>query len=192
MAVWLERMVRIIAGSARGLKIKTVSSDKTKPTLDRVKESMFSILTGEVEGRMVLDLFSGNGSLGLEALSRGAAFVCMNDYDKACRGVILENLTHTGFTERAAVSQLDYKEALALYQKQGRQFGLILLDPPYGAHLIPQVLELVSNRSLYTPGCVVMCEHTKEDTWPEQVGVFVKQKTRSYGTVGLTVYQVEE
>ncbi len=185
-------MVRIIAGSARGLRIKTVSSDKTKPTLDRVKESMFSILTGVVEGRMVLDLFSGNGSLGLEALSRGADFACMNDYSRECCGIIRENLAHTGFTERAAVSQLDYKEALALYQKQGRQFGLILLDPPYGAHLIPEVLELLCTRSLYAPGCVVMCEHTKDDPLPDQVGVLVKQKTKNYGTVGLTVYEVEE
>ena len=190
--MWLERMVRIIAGSARGLRIKTVSSDQTKPTLDRVKESMFSILTGHVEGRLVLDLFSGNGSLGLEALSRGANFACMNDYSRACVGVIRENAAHTGFTERAFVSQLDYREAVALYQKQGRQFDLILLDPPYGAHLVPEVLELISNRSLYVPGCVVMCEHTKEDMLPERVGVFAKRKTRNYGTVGLTVYEAEE
>ena len=192
MAVWSERMVRIIAGSARGLRIKTVSSDKTKPTLDRVKESMFSILTGSVEGRIVLDLFAGNGSLGLEALSRGASYACMNDYSRACVGIIRENLAHTGFTARASVSQLDYQAALALYQKQGHQFGLILLDPPYGAHLIPEVLALVSNGSLYAPGCVVMCEHTKEDLLPDRVGVFVKQKTRNYGTVGLTVYETEE
>ncbi|MBP3392339.1 MAG: 16S rRNA (guanine(966)-N(2))-methyltransferase RsmD [Clostridia bacterium] len=185
-------MVRIIAGSARGLRIKTVSSDKTKPTLDRVKEPMFSILTGRVEDQTVLDLFSGNGSLGLEALSRGAAFACMNDFSKACCGVIRENLTYTGFADKAAVSQLDYKEALALYQKQGRAFGLVLLDPPYAAHVIPQVLELISSHRLYTPGCVVMCEHAKEETLPDRAGVFTKQKMRSYGTVGLTVYETEE
>lgn len=190
--MWLERMVRIIAGSARGLRIKTVSSDKTKPTLDRVKEPMFSILTGVVEGRTVLDLFSGNGSLGLEALSRGAAFACMNDFSKVCCEVIRENLVHTGFTAQAAVTRLDYKEALALYQKQNRKFDLVLLDPPYGAHLIPEVLELLCARTLYTPGCVVMCEHTKADILPDTVGVFVKEKNRNYGTVGLTVYRVGE
>ncbi len=192
MAGYEERMVRIIAGSARGLRIKTVPSEKTKPTLDRVKEPMFSILTGEIEGRIVLDLFSGNGSLGLEALSRGAAYAYMNDYDRQCGKIIQDNLVYTGLQSKAEVTQLDYREALARYGKAGRKFGLVLLDPPYGDGLIPDVLERISQLQLWETGCVVMCEHVKTDILPETVGAFAKEKERAYGTVGLTVYRAGE
>ncbi len=185
-------MVRIIAGSARGLRIKTVPSEKTKPTLDRVKEPMFSILTGEIEGRIVLDLFSGNGSLGLEALSRGAEFAYMNDCDRQCSSIIRENLAYTGLQSKAEVTQLDYREALARYGKSGKKFGLILLDPPYGDGVIPEVLEQISKLQLWEDGCVVMCEHTRTDVLPEIVGVFTKVKERAYGTVGLTLYRAGE
>ena len=185
-------MVRIIAGSARGLRIKTVPSEKTKPTLDRVKEPMFSILTGEIEGRIVLDLFSGNGSLGLEALSRGAAYAYMNDYDRSCSSIIKENLAYTHLQDRATVTQLDYQAALDRYSKSGLKFGLALLDPPYGNGLIPDVLERISRLQLWESGCVVMCEHLKTDIMPDTVGVFAKEKERTYGTVGLTLYRAGE
>ncbi len=185
-------MVRIVAGSARGLRIKTVPSEKTKPTLDRVKEPMFSILTGDLADRTVLDLFAGNGSLGLEALSRGAAFACFNDHDRACVKVIGENLAYTGLADQGAVTRLDYQAALNRYHQEGRQFGLVLLDPPYAAGVIPRVLAQLSDLALWAPGCVVMCEHTKDDILPESVGVFQKEKMRSYGTVGLTVYRAGE
>lgn len=192
MAGDVERMVRIIAGSARGLRIKTVPSEGTKPTLDRVKEPMFSILTGEIEGRLVLDLFSGNGSLGLEALSRGAAYAYMNDYDRHCCSVIKENLVYTRLQSQAEVTQLDYREALNRHGKAGRKFGLVLLDPPYGDGLIPDVLTRISQLQLWESGCVAMCEHVRTDVLPETVGVFVKEKERAYGTVGLTLYRAGE
>lgn len=185
-------MVRIIAGSARGLRIKTVPSEKTKPTLDRVKEPMFSILTEDILDRTVLDLFSGNGGLGIEALSRGAAFACMNDHDRACGQVIRDNLVYTGLSEKAEVSQLDYRKALCRYAAAGRRFGLILLDPPYAAGFIPDVLGRISAQNLWESGCAAMCEHTREDILPDTVGVFAKEKCRTYGTVGLTLYRAGE
>lgn len=185
-------MVRVIAGSARGLKIKTVPSEKTKPTLDRVKESMFSILTGEISQRTVLDLFSGNGGLGIEALSRGAKFAYMNDYNRTCVQIIRENLTHTGFMKRAELSSLDYREALKQYGRAGKKFGLVLLDPPYGQGFIPDVLAQISSLHLWEPNCTVMCEHGKEEILPDAVGFFVKEKIRSYGTVSLTLYRIGE
>lgn len=153
---------------------------------------MFSILTPDIPGRMVLDLFSGNGALGLEALSRGAAFACFNDWDRTCTKVIRENLMYTGLVRQAQVTQLDFREALSGYAAERKRFGLVLLDPPYAAGFIPEVLEQVTELHLWESGCAVMCEHAREDILPEAVGVFLKEKTRAYGTVGLTLYRAGE
>lgn len=185
-------MVRIIAGSARGHKIKTVPSPDTRPTLDRVKEPMFSILTPDIPGRTVLDLFAGNGALGIEALSRGAAGAYFTDCDRTCAAVIRENLVSTGFADRGHVMQADYREALSRYAREEKRFTLILLDPPYALCAWEDALTRISRLSLWEPGCVAMCEHDRETALPDRIGAFVREKERHYGSVGLTFYRAGE
>lgn len=192
-------MVRVIAGTARGRRLRTVDSEKTKPTLDRVKEAMFSILMPYLPCRMALDLFSGNGNLGIEAMSRGAAYCVLNDHSAACCRMIRENLAQTGFTETARVCMLDYRELIARERKNGTRFDLVLLDPPYGKGLVGEALSAVSEAGIYAGAaggseeagrpCVALAEHSAGDVLADRYGAFVKIKERTYGTVSVSLYE---
>ncbi|MBO4327654.1 MAG: 16S rRNA (guanine(966)-N(2))-methyltransferase RsmD [Clostridia bacterium] len=182
-------MVRVISGSAGGLKLKTAESAETRPTLDRVKEAMFSILTPYIKGRNVLDLFAGSGALGIEALSRGAEHGCFNDIDRACAGLVKENLKHTGLDGKALVNTGHYAKALGRFRDEKRSFGLILLDPPYGAELYEDAVLTIERYGLFDTECVIMCEHRREKPLPDEIGGFKAFRHREYGTVGLTFYK---
>ena len=127
-------MIRVIAGTAGGLKLKTLDSEDTRPTLDRVKEAMFSILAPYLRGTTVLDLFAGSGALGIEALSRGAEYCRFNDGSRKCVDIIKQNIVHTSFEERAAVTCETYGKAIERLGREGIKFDVVLLDPPYGAN----------------------------------------------------------
>ena len=180
-------MVRVIAGEARGRKLKTLDSESTKPTLDRVKEAMFSILTPYVIGAKVLDLFAGNGALGLEALSRGAKSCDFNDFSGDCCKIIRENAKIVSCENRAAVTQREFTEFIA---RSACDYDLILLDPPYGKGFAEEALRLISAKLPEDSDAVAMCEHSADDGMPETIGKFTKIKDKRYGTVALTLYKI--
>ena len=121
--------MRIITGSARGCRLKTPKGQATRPTSDRIKESLFNILGSKVYGRKVLDIFAGTGNLGLEALSRGAASACF--VDQATAALIRENAVHTRLKDRATVHGGDVFAQLTRFEQGGASFDLIFCDPPY-------------------------------------------------------------
>ncbi len=180
-------MVRVIAGEARGRKLKTNPEETTKPTLDRVKEAMFSMLLPYLSGATVLDLFAGNGALGIEAISRGAKYCVFNDYSKDCCKIIRENLQNLGFIDRAEIKTKDFGELISEEAGRKREFDLVLLDPPYGRGLVTEALRLLGEKLPQNP-MVAMCEHGAEEELPQEIGGFVKEKEKRYGTVGLTIY----
>lgn len=181
-------MIRIISGTAGGLKLQTVDSDSTRPTLDRVKEAVFSMVQEEISGSVVLDLFAGNGALGIEALSRGAAKCYFNDKSRQCCEVVKKNLNHTKLTSLAELTCADYMEALARYKKYRVRFDLIFNDPPYKKGFDTEALSLIDRFGLASRNCVAVCEHSADDPMPEQVGHFTKRKEKAYGTVAVSVY----
>ena len=122
--------MRIIAGTKRGQAITAPKGRKTRPTLDRVRESLFGIIQFEVAGKTVLDLFAGSGSLGLEALSRGAEYAVFNDAARESVAIVRANVEKLGFTRQAAVYSLDYRAAIQAAARAGFRFGLVFLDPP--------------------------------------------------------------
>lgn len=184
-------MVRVISGTAGGLKLQTLDSDSTKPTLDRVKEAMFSMVREAVYSASVLDLFSGNGALGIEALSRGAESCFFNDKNRQCCDIIKKNLLHTKLDGKAEVSCADYTQALSSCKKRGLSFGLVLLDPPYGNGFEKDALSLISKFGLATPYCTAVCEHSASESMPGEIGSFRLIKTKIYGTVGVSVFENE-
>ena len=184
-------MIRVISGSAGGLKLQTLDADSTKPTLDRVKEAAFSMLRDDIYGATVLDLFSGSGALGIEALSRGAKKCFFNDKSKACRDIIVKNLQHTNLYSLAEVSCADYAEIIASFKKRGIAFDLILIDPPYNSGFYTQTLELISKSRICADYCTVLCEHSAEDVLPDNIGDFYLYKTKKYGTVAVSIYRNE-
>lgn len=184
-------MVRVIAGDARGRKLKTLDKETTKPTLDRVKEAMFSILTPIVPGAKVLDLFSGNGALGIEALSRGAEHCIFNDFSRECVKIVKENVTTVGYLDKSEIYAFDFGELIANEAKKENDINLILLDPPYGKGLINEALRLFSEKIKNKTGVVAMCESAAEDDLPDLIGKFKKEKEKIYGTVKLTIFVKE-
>ena len=181
-------MVRIISGTVGGLKLQTLDSASTRPTLDRVREAIFSMVQEDIYGSVVLDLFAGNGALGIEALSRGAARCYFNDKNKQCCDIIKKNLNYTKLDVFAELSCSDYTEALARYKRYAIRFDLIFLDPPYRKGFDVNSVELLSRFGLVSRDCTVVCEHSVEDRLTEQIGHFMRKKEKKYGTVAVSVY----
>lgn len=148
-------MLRVIAGSARGAKLICPSGLDVRPTHDRVKEAVFSMLTGHTADAFVLDAFAGSGALGIEALSRGAAHAVFIDSAAASLQAVSANLEKTHLQSQATLLQNDCLTYLA---HTTEQFDLIFLDPPYGAGYIRPVLEAISRHGLLKPDGLIYCE----------------------------------
>ena len=125
--------MRIITGKARGIKLVSLEGDATRPTSERVKEAVFSMIQFDIEGRSVLDLFSGSGQLALEALSRGAAHAVMIDKSRDAVKIIKTNVEKTKLAEDCEIFNCDYKEYIT--KNKGRQFDIVFVDPPYAQNL---------------------------------------------------------
>lgn len=184
-------MIRVISGTAGGLKLQTLDSEATKPTLDRVKEAVFSILKDDIYGATVLDLFSGSGALGIEALSRGAEKCYFNDKSKACCDLIRKNLSHTKLEHCSEIFCSDFAEIITFFRKKGLKFDLILLDPPYASGFYEDAIELISKNHIYSDYATIYCEHSAATKLPEKIGVFSKVKTKKYGTVAVSIFRNE-
>ena len=181
--------MRVITGSARGRRLETLPGDATRPTGEKVKESLFSAIQFDIEGRRVLDLFAGSGQLGIEALSRGASGCVFVDKNTEAVQVIKRNLQHTGLAAQAQVLGTD---ALTYLTRPGDRFDLVFLDPPYAANLLMPVLEKVA--PLVNDGGIILCETDDSITPPERIDRFALTRTYRFGRtyVWLYRYQVEE
>lgn len=180
-------MLNVIAGSAGGLRLKTIDSDKTKPTLGRVKEPMFSMIASYLTGATVLDLFAGSGSLGIEALSRGAEKCYFNDNQQNCCKITQENLVFTGLADRAQVKKADFSQALEAYKREKVAFDIVFLDPPYGMNYYDEVIDTILRNKLLAENGIIVAEHAYDKPLGEIKGLEII-KSKKYGTVAVTVY----
>ena len=153
--------MRVIAGKARSLKLMTPPGMDTRPTTDRTKETLFNILQPEIGGARFLDLFSGSGAIGIEALSRGAAFAVFVEKDRAAAECIKKNLAFTKLGDNGQILRKDVGAALKSLEK-GEPFDLIFMDPPYGRGLERQVLEYLAHSSLLAEEGMVVVEASLE------------------------------
>lgn len=184
----MEQTMRIITGSARGAKLKTPKGQDTRPTADRVKESMFNILGRMVEGRTVLDIFAGTGNLGLEALSRGAGSAVL--VDKATAALIGENARHTHLDSKAEVIGADVYSALSRLSAQGRSFSLIFCDPPYHCGLWERALSSLDASGLLAYEGILVVEHgADENEYPELKNLQLALNKRYGHTTQLSFFQ---
>mgnify|MGYP001031732173 CR=1 FL=1 len=178
--------MRVITGTARGRRLKELPGLETRPTTDKVKESVFNIVQFDVEGRRVLDLFGGTGQLGIEALSRGAERAVFVDLRKEAAAVIRENLAHCGFTERAQVVQGDY---LAYLSGCRETFGLVFLDPPYGTGLLEKSLSTIAAIDIVAGNGIIVCESAAESALPELAAPYEKGREYRYGRIKIGLYR---
>ena len=181
--------MRVITGSARGRKLKELEGYDTRPTTGKVKESLFSIIQFDIEGRKVLDLFAGTGQLGIEALSRGAAGAVFVEQRREAAALIRENLKLTGLEAAARVVPGD---ALAFLSSCRERFDLILLDPPYASNLLQNAVKLISQFDILSNHGIMICESSSDWDMPPLEPPYFQRRTYRYGKTKLTLCCREE
>ncbi len=178
----------MIAGQARGMKLKTPKGMNTRPTVDRVKESLFNIIQPYLHGSKVLDLFSGTGALAIEALSRGAISAVLADADRLSCEVIRDNLAHTGLKEKAMVYCRKASAVVLDLGQNGDQFDIVFMDPPYTQNFIQETLQLLVDNDIIVDGGMVVAEHHRQESVPEVLGCLVKARTQAYGDTCISIF----
>lgn len=176
--------MRVITGDLRGKKLVTLDGERVRPTSDKVKEAMFSIIQFDLPGAEVLDLFAGSGQLGIEAISRGANHCVFVDKSKDSIAVVKENVESCKIASKTRILNYDALDYLKMAPKS---FDIAFLDPPYENGLVAMALPLLEPKM--NPMGIVVCEHESKLNLPESIGRLIKRKTYSYGKViALTVY----
>lgn len=181
--------MRVITGTARGVNLKTPEGLATRPTTDRVKEALFSIINFDIPNAKVLDLFGGTGQLGIEALSRGAkSAVFVDAGEPACR-LIKENLRRTKLEQQAQVVRADYLD----YLKRTREkFDIIFLDPPYAEVFLENAIKKITEIDILQSGGIIVAERPLGKELPWDFEGYTRSKDYKYGTILLTLYRKDE
>jgi 16S rRNA (guanine966-N2)-methyltransferase len=184
--------VRVIAGTAKGRLLKAVPGTGTRPTTDKVKEAIFSIIGPYFDGGLGLDLFAGTGGLGIEALSRGMDRIIFIDMEKTSIQVIEENLSALGFKEQAEVYRNEAQRALKVLAKRGLKFDLIFLDPPYRMKNADEILLQMQQMEMLQDQAVVLVEHESGHAYVDEIGHFQVRKRTTYGETAITIYRYSD
>ena len=185
-------MPRIISGTAGGIKITTLEGRNTRPTTDRAKEALFSMLGDIFWDIDVLDLFAGSGSLGLEALSRGAASTVFVDQNARCASIIKKNAIKCSLWDKSRIIKAYAGKAIRILSEEGNRFGCIFMDPPYDKGLVSLSIEkIVSGDIIGNEGILVVEHSDKEKPDAERFG-FAELKSRNYGTVNFSIYRYKK
>ena len=178
--------MRVIAGKARGIQLKTPEGLLTRPTADRVKEALFSIIQFDIVGATVLDLFGGTGQLGIEALSRGAEHAVFVDASERACNLIRENLRRTGFAGKATVVCCDY---LTFLNRNNQVFRIIFLDPPYAETYLENALERITEIDILQSNGIIVTERPLGKDIQSDFQGLTRSRDYKYGKTLLTFYR---
>ena len=181
--------MKVISGILRGREIKGYDILGTRPTMDRVKESIFAMIQNNVSNSIVLDLFAGSGNYGIESLSNYAKLVYFNDYNKLCIKVIKDNLKNFNIQDKAIITNLDYMKCLNQLAIENKKFDLIFLDPPYKMICLNEILEFISLNNLLNDNGLVICEF-QDDKLLDNYSNLKKIKERKYGEKEVYIYKM--
>ncbi|WP_274361532.1 16S rRNA (guanine(966)-N(2))-methyltransferase RsmD [Paenibacillus thermotolerans] len=183
--------MRVISGSAKGRPLKAVPGIGTRPTTDKVKEALFSMIGPYFDGGDALDLFAGTGGLGIEALSRGMDGAVFIDHDKRSIETIRDNLRSAKLESKAEVFRTEAAQALKALAKRSRSFDLVFLDPPYRMKDAADYLLFMENRGLLRDGAVAVVEHEVSHSYPDSFGSFKLRRKSQYGDTAVSLYDFE-
>ena len=184
--------MRVISGKAKGHTLKTTKGLNMRPTADRVKESIFNIIKTDLYDSIVIDLFAGSGSLGIEALSRDAGKAYFIDNNKNSIRLIRQNLGKTGLINNSEIVHMDALNGIIMLSEHGVKADIIFLDPPYLKGFIEPVLETISFYNILQPDGIIIVEHDVKDRVPDDVHGLKKYRTNRYGDVAISFYRPEE
>ena len=182
--------MRVIAGNSRGVRLAAPAGLQTRPTADRVKEALFSIIASrqELAGARVLDICAGTGGLGIEALSRGAASCCFIEQERPVLEILEKNLAKAGLAGRGECLALDAMTGLNRLSKLGKMFDIVFLDPPYSSDLYTTVPEALGSLSLLSNEGLLVAECSARTPLAERYGMLVRVDHRAYGDTVLEFY----
>jgi len=183
--------MRIISGSCKGRRLKAVPGKSTRPTTDKMKETIFNWIGPYFSGGICLDLFAGSGGIGLEALSRGMDHVVFVDKDKHSIQTIKANVSLCGFEDACEIYHIDSERALKAVAKRELQFDLIFLDPPYQKQKLSEILDYIEKKTLVKESGYIICEHDPEVVLPETLRSLKQVKSINYGMSNLSMYIIE-
>lgn len=181
-------MMRIITGSARGVKLLTLEGVETRPTAERTKEAVFSMLQFDIEGRRVLDMFSGSGQMALEALSRGALSAVMLDKSKNATEIIRKNAEKTKLIDKCSIYCTDFKDYLL--KNKGKKFDIVFIDPPYASDLVKKSLLLLVEADAVKPTTLIVCESNLQNKIEDDEAVcklYNVVKSGKYGVAHINI-----
>ena len=178
--------MRVITGKARGINLKTPEGMKTRPTADRVKEALFSVINFDIPNAAVLDLFGGTGQLGIEALSRGAHHAVFVDESDAACALIKENLRRTKLEQQGSVIRSDY---LSFLRNAHERFDIIFLDPPYAEVFLENALNCITEIDILRSGGIIVCERPMGKDIPYTYPGYQRSKDYKYGKTLITLYR---
>ena len=181
--------MRITGGKNRGLTIKTPMGGRTRPTSDKVREALFSVLGDQTEGARVLDLFAGSGALAIEAMSRGAERAVVVEKSSTVVSTIRLNLDTAGFAGATRIIRADFRSAIARLKKDGESFDLVFVDPPYESGLLDKAAAELGDSGIVADDGVIVLEHFKKTEPPDSVCGIPLDKRRDYGQTSLSFYR---
>ncbi|WP_332262381.1 16S rRNA (guanine(966)-N(2))-methyltransferase RsmD [Paenibacillus sp. GSMTC-2017] len=183
--------MRVIAGVARGRALKAVPGTNTRPTTDKVKEAIFSMIGPYFDGGTVLDLFAGTGGLGIEAWSRGADKIILVDKEKTSIDIIRLNVKTAGAESAVEIYRNDAERALKALSKRDLKFTLVFLDPPYRMTEMDKLMNELAETDMLDPDALVVVEHDASFRYPEEMTSFHQIKFAKYGDTAVTIYRYE-
>lgn len=181
--------MRVVAGTAKGLPLKAVPGNSTRPTSDKVKESVFNMIGPFFDGGNALDLFAGSGGLGIEALSRGIDLVVFTDKDRKAIETIHGNLEKTRLSGQAEVYRSEAQRAIKVLKKNKFQARLLFLDPPYHMKEAYDLMDYAAESGIMTDDSIVVCEHEKYVDLGDRTKYFERYKKELYGSTIISIYR---
>lgn len=184
--------MRVIAGERKGHHLKAVPGTNTRPTTDKIKESLFSIIGPFFDGGKVLDLFAGSGGLGIEALSRGASECVFIDQAQPAIKTVHLNVAACHLENQAHIFRNEAKRALKVLAKNEWAFDLVFLDPPYKRQQLEQLMASLSELELVNDAALAICEHDADAVLPDEVAGFKKIREERYGITVLSIFEYEK
>lgn len=183
--------MRVIGGIKGSLRIKSSKSRSLRPTMDRVRETVFNILGDRVSDASFLDLFAGTGSVGIEALSRGAREVVFVEREFKTAEILKENLERLGFEKEGSILKMDFSKAIKTVKRDGREFDIVYIDPPYASGLCRESLNLLAESDIVNKKGLVLAEHFYKDKLQEIFGGLKLVRIKKIGDTCISIFKKE-
>lgn len=179
--------MKVISGFLKGRNIKGFDINGTRPTMDRVKESLFAIIQNYIDDSIVLDLFAGSGNLGIESISNGSKRVYFNDINKESIKVIKTNLKNFDIMDKSIVLNYDYNKALDYLNDMNMKFDIIFLDPPYKEKILNEIIEKILKCNLLNKNGIIVCEISND--YINSFDMLEKIKQKKYGDKEIVIFK---